>query len=80
MADNLTVTPGPPALRLVSSGAAGLVFAWPVATPGFTLQEIGSLGGGVWSNLTSVPVVVVDENQVTLLPESSPRFYRLIRP
>jgi hypothetical protein len=81
MADNMQVSPGPPALRVsAAAGAGAAVLAWPVANSGFTLQQSFDLGTHSWSLVTNAVNVVGNENQVLLSPLAGAQFYRLVQP
>ena len=80
MADNLRVTPGPPALRVFLADAQTAVMAWPATSTGFALQAKAVLGGTNWVSVTNTVNVVVGENQVAVPPAGSARFFRLVHP
>ena len=65
---------GAPTLHIVRSGA-NVVISWDPATPGFVLQEIGSLSSTNWGYSASESV-----NPVTVPANNMTRFYRLSKP
>jgi hypothetical protein len=80
LADNMTVTPGPPTLRVFLANTNAVALAWPVAATGFTLQEKAGLGNAGWSDVTTIVTVIGNENQVVIGPSADRQFYRLCHP
>lgn len=64
-----------PSLRIQLSGTSELWLSWYPDTPGFSLQESGSLLPDSWG-----AILPFTSNPTTLPVPSSPHFYRLIRP
>lgn len=73
-------TPGAPLLKIVRSGGSFIV-SWASDTAGFVLEEVGSLRAPAnWQAVATPPVLVGQENQVTLPSQPGVRFYRLRKP
>ena len=64
---------GAPTLHIVPSGS-DVIISWDPNTPGFTLQEIGTLSSANWSFSASGTT-----NPATVPASFNSRFYRLIR-
>jgi hypothetical protein len=65
---------GAPTLRIVRSGSS-VTISWDPVTPGFVLQEVGTLTSPAWMNSLSGSA-----NPVTVPATNFTRFYRLINP
>jgi hypothetical protein len=70
----------PPLLRIELSELDTVIVAWPTNAVGFSLQQNSSLTTTNWETVTNLPVVIGDENRVSVTPLSSNNFYRLIAP
>jgi hypothetical protein len=66
-----------PRLRLFSSNSNAVVVAWQSPSTGFTLQQSTDLASPNWVNVAVTPTTVGLENQVTLSPPATSRFFRL---
>jgi hypothetical protein len=65
----------------VSRSGQSLIFSWPAAATGFQLESTGTVSpGAVWEKLATAPVVIGDEQVVTVDIEGSSKFYRLKKP
>jgi RHS repeat-associated protein len=75
----VVVTNARPAPSLTVSQLDGLIgIAWPTAAVGFSLEVTETLEGQIqWAPVATSPVVVGDQNAITLQPTSSSGFYRL---
>ncbi len=70
----------PPLLKAMRS-AQSPDFSWPVASTGYQLQSSPRLGTEVvWENVTTPPVVIGDEQVVTVDIGLEPQFFRLRKP
>jgi alpha-L-fucosidase len=64
----------------ISQSNGTLVFTWPVASSGFTLESTPTLGSGAaWTAVDVTPAVVGANNQVVVTPSNSTMFFRLAR-
>ncbi|HZI33503.1 MAG TPA: LamG-like jellyroll fold domain-containing protein, partial [Candidatus Binatia bacterium] len=64
----------------VSLGGGNLAFNWPVAASDFTLESSPELGiNAVWTPVTNAPIIIGENNQVTVLPTNLAMFFRLAR-
>ena len=71
---------GAPLLKIVRSGNTFLI-SWASDAAGYVLEEVSSLQApATWLSVASPPVLVGQENQVTLPALPGARFYRLKRP
>jgi alpha-tubulin suppressor-like RCC1 family protein len=71
------VGPPPPLLTITLSGT-NVALTWPTNALGFNLQSIGNLTPpAVWSAVTSAPVVIGNQFQVSLSITDVARYYRL---
>ena len=52
--------------------------SWPTSASDFHLQVTGTFSA--WTNVTATPVVVGNQNTLTLDPATAPQFYRLKKP
>jgi hypothetical protein len=68
-----------PLLRIIHSGASVLL-AWPNPSTGFQLQESPSLTSPNWTDVSTVPRIVGEEQQVSERLSPGARFYRLRKP
>jgi hypothetical protein len=71
---------GSPPVSLARTGT-NLMFSWPLANAGFTMQSRTNLALGSWLNITSpAPQITGGQWQMTL-PQStnSSKFYRLVK-
>jgi len=67
----LSVTPG---------GAGALMFTWPLAAPGFTLQSSPVLGvDAAWAPVNNATQISGQNYQVLVAPPDATRFFRLVR-
>jgi hypothetical protein len=67
-----------PQLRIQHVNSTTAVLAWSTNAVGYELQEINSLTETNWTDVPDMPAYVGADNQVTVTPLSSNRFYRLI--
>jgi len=71
----------PPSLRIervaVSGNAGAVTISWPYPSTGWQLQESTNLGTTGWTDLTTTPAVVGNENQVVIASPLGNKFYRL---
>jgi len=74
-----SATPQAPPPLNISLAGENLMFSWPVASTGFTLQSSTNLASGGWMNVTSpAPQMVSNQWQVVLPPANAgSMFYRL---
>ncbi|HTL74352.1 MAG TPA: alpha-L-fucosidase [bacterium] len=64
----------------VSQGSGTMMFSWPLTASGFSLESSPALGGNaIWTPVTSAPLVVGLNNQVTVPLTNSAMFFRLFR-
>jgi len=76
----LAGAPALPTLSIARGTVGSVVVSWPVAgSTSFVLQQ-STLVNGPWSNVSTTPVVVGSDNQVTLTPGATTAFYRLFNP
>jgi hypothetical protein len=70
---------GPTTLQLSITRGAGstVIISWAAPAPGWTLQESPTLAAGSWDEVSTAPVQVADQMQVTLTMSSGGMFYRL---
>jgi hypothetical protein len=68
-----------PVLRIQLTTTHTVVIAWPASLNGFSLQQKSSLSMTDWLNATNSPVVIGNENQVTIAPPLGNTFYRLAK-
>jgi len=68
-----------PTLGLATSGGS-VVISWPVAPPGFTVEETHDLAAGSWTAVTNPPAVVNNNYILTNTPTATTTFYRLRKP
>jgi hypothetical protein len=68
-----------PLLRIVLNGRS-VTLAWPNPSAGFQLQETPSLTPPMWSDVSTVPIVVGNEKQVAIALQPGMRFFRLRKP
>jgi hypothetical protein len=68
-----------PLLRITQVNTQ-VILAWPNASAGFQLQLSPSLSSPSWTDVSTAPVVLGAENQVTLSIEPGLRFFRLRKP
>jgi len=62
----------------VSRSGQSLVFSWSAAATGFQLESTGTvLPGTVWKKVATEPVVIGNEQVVTVDIEVGMTFYRL---
>jgi hypothetical protein len=78
MLDNIAYAIAPPLSIAVSND--GAVISWATNSAGFALQASPNVTGSVWTNVSSGPTVVGDQNQLRIAPASNKSFYRLICP
>jgi hypothetical protein len=77
LAEALRLLPGvAPTLRILHRGAS-VLFAWPNSATDFQLQQTRSLAESKWTDVTTAPVVVGDEKQITAPLQAGERYYRL---
>ena len=67
----------PPTLRIWRAGADSVGVAWPAAATGFILQQNADPGTADWTAVTNTPIIVGNEQQVTLPVSAGNSFYRL---
>jgi len=60
--------------------AGSMVISWPMATPGFTLEETHDLAAGSWTAVTNAPAEVNNNYILTNTPTAATMFYRLHKP
>ncbi len=64
----------------ISQGGDAMIFNWPVAASGFTLESSPTLGSNaVWTPVKGAPLVIGLNNQVAISPTNSSMFFRLFR-
>jgi hypothetical protein len=80
LADNLRVTPGPPALSLSASSTNTVVLSWPASATGFVLQENTGLLVGQWIDSTNQVNQAGASQEVVVPSAEGARFYRLVHP
>jgi hypothetical protein len=57
-----------------------VTITWPTNAVGFILQQSGFLAGApVWSPSTNTPVIVGDQNTVTIQADGAMQYFRLIK-
>jgi uncharacterized repeat protein (TIGR03803 family) len=67
-----------PRLNIAESGSQ-ILLSWPAWASDLRLQQTSDLGTGKWTPVTNSPVVVNQQNEVTLMPAAGGNtFYRLI--
>ena len=66
-----------PVLRIQPSSTNTVIISWPIISTGFSLHQKSSLRMADWANVTNSPVVIGNENQVTVVPTVGNMFYRL---
>jgi uncharacterized repeat protein (TIGR03803 family) len=67
-----------PTLNIALSGGQ-IVLSWPAWASDLVLQQTSDLSAGSWSTVTNSPVVLNQQNEVTLMPAAGGNtFYRLI--
>jgi len=56
-----------------------VIISWnaPTVSTNFVLQQ-SSVVSGPWSNVTTAPIIVSNQNQVSVSPAGSAQFYRLV--
>jgi hypothetical protein len=67
----------PPTLRIWPVGTDSVGVAWPASATGFILQQNQALSTASWIAVTNSPVVVGNEQQVTIPISGENAFYRL---
>jgi fibronectin type 3 domain-containing protein/regulation of enolase protein 1 (concanavalin A-like superfamily) len=74
-----SVTPQAPPTVVISQAGPNLMFSWPLASTGFTLQSRTNLVLGNWLNVTSPAPQIVDNQWQVTLPSTNAGsvFYRL---
>jgi uncharacterized repeat protein (TIGR03803 family) len=73
----LTVTPEPPELTIIPSGA-NVILSWPANATGFTLEFATNLvSPAVWNTNLLAPIAINGTNTVTNAISGTQRFYRL---
>jgi len=71
---------GPPTLSFSRSGAS-MVLSWPAANTGYVLQSCTNLAGKpAWSSTAQQPLLVGDQNSVTVPATKAKEFFRLAHP
>ena len=68
-----------PQLSISPAGAGSVLISWPAPSTGYSLQQNASLATTNWVAVTNVPVVVGNQNQVTLSSGTGMEFFRLIQ-
>jgi len=66
-----------PILRIWRVGTDSVGVGWPAVATGFSLQQNQDLGTANWATVTNPPVVVGNEQQVTIPISAGSAFYRL---
>jgi hypothetical protein len=70
-----------PAVLTAILAGRNLVISWPTNATGFSLEQSDTLAPAAnWSVATNAPVVVGDQNVVTVPVDSGMKFFRLIKP
>jgi hypothetical protein len=65
----------------VSRSGQSLVFSWSASASGYQLESGGAVGtGAAWQPVATAPVVIGDEQVVTVDIEGGTKFYRLKKP
>jgi hypothetical protein len=58
-----------------------LVFSWPAAATGYHLESTATVGtGAAWTEVATPPVVIGDEQVVTVDIGAESQFFRLRKP
>jgi hypothetical protein len=71
--------PPPPVVGVARSGSI-VTITWPTNAVGFILEQSITLAGApVWSPSTNLPVVVGDQNTVTIQADGAMQYFRLIK-
>jgi hypothetical protein len=68
-----------PALKVIRSGDT-LLITWPASVSGAVLESAALLPAPTWTAVLPQPVVIGDQNAVTVDIEGQARFYRLRKP
>jgi uncharacterized repeat protein (TIGR03803 family) len=70
-------SPALPALKIIRS-AHVLVISWPASVSNAVLESKSSLSSGsIWTPVQTAPVLISDQNVVTVTPTNAAKFYRL---
>jgi hypothetical protein len=64
-------------LTVQNAGGGLLLLTWPTGTAGYLLQQNSTLSASGWVNVTNVPTVINNQNQVTVTSSKKTEFYRL---
>ena len=79
--NSFTVMPvTPPTLTFALTNSNALVISWPSDSTGFVLQSNSLLGTTHWIDVTNVPVLVNNQNQVIFSTATGNNFFRLFHP
>jgi hypothetical protein len=63
-----------------SSETSSVTLSWPTDAAGFTLQQNYDLNTTNWLDVTNAPVILQDQNQVTIASLTNQAFFRLKHP
>jgi hypothetical protein len=68
-----------PVLSIGPGAGEKVIISWnaPTVSTNFVLQQ-SSVVSGPWSNVTTAPIIVSNQNQVSVSPAGSAQFYRLV--
>jgi hypothetical protein len=64
----------------IQSNGTNVLISWPVAAPGYTMQQNSDLTTTHWMNVTNQNLLTNGLNQVTMPLSRSNQFYRLVLP
>ncbi|MGI6301761.1 MAG: WD40/YVTN/BNR-like repeat-containing protein [Verrucomicrobiota bacterium] len=70
----------PPTLTIEPVGANQVRLSWPIATTGFQLESVQSLGSSEWTPVNNPPTALADAWEVILPSNGANTFFRLRRP
>jgi lysozyme len=79
MSDMLAFT-GLPSLSIAPVGPNQVALTWSTFAAGFLLQQNPDVGSTNWVNMTNAPVVVNNQEQVTVGTSGQGAFFRLVHP
>jgi hypothetical protein len=73
----ISVATNRPALNLALSGS-NVILKWPLsADPAYSLQSATNLVNAIWTTVTNLPVISINQKIVTLTVTNGPVFFRL---
>jgi len=71
---------GPPPALAITPSRDGAVISWPASPAGFGLQQNSNLTSTNWADVTTIPVVTNEQNQVIETFSDAARYFRLKHP